>query len=108
MLIKSQRDGFIHPHSSEVTPQSVYRDRRDILKLMATGVAGAAMASWAAREALAQAQVPRPGKLAALPGAKSNVAGAMTMAKVTEYKDAAADNLRGKREATIDGNRLGP
>jgi sulfoxide reductase catalytic subunit YedY len=92
MLIKSQRDGFIHPHSSEITPHSVYRDRRDILKLMATGVAGAAMASWAAREALAQAQVPRPGKLAALPGAKSAVAGAMTMEKVTEYKDTAAYN----------------
>ena len=90
MLIKSQRDGFIHPYSSEITPQSVYRDRRDILKLMATGVAGAALASWAGREALAQ--VPRPGKLAALPGAKSGIAGAMTMEKVTDYKDATTYN----------------
>jgi sulfoxide reductase catalytic subunit YedY len=49
MLIKSQRDGFIHPYSSEITPQSIYRERRDILKLLATGVAGAALASWAGR-----------------------------------------------------------
>ncbi|HSI53815.1 MAG TPA: protein-methionine-sulfoxide reductase catalytic subunit MsrP [Ramlibacter sp.] len=90
MLIKSHRDGFNHPHSSEITPQAVYRDRRDILKLMATGAAGAALASWAGRQALAQ--VPRPGKLAALAGAKSGVAGAMTMEKVTEYKDATSYN----------------
>ena len=39
-----------------------------MLKLMAAGAAGAALASWAAREALAQVQ--RPGKLAALAGAQ--------------------------------------
>jgi methionine sulfoxide reductase catalytic subunit len=90
MLIKTRNDGFIHPVSSEITPRSVYQGRRELMKLMATGVAGAALASWAGREALAQ--VPKPGKLAALPGAKSAVAGAMTMEKVTDYKDASTYN----------------
>jgi sulfoxide reductase catalytic subunit YedY len=90
MLIKTGRDGFTHPLSSEITPQAVYRSRRDVIKLMATGVAGAAAASWAARQALAQ--VAKPGKHAALAGGKSNVAGAVTMEKVTEYKDASSYN----------------
>ena len=86
MLIKTHRSGFIHPVSSEITSQGVYQQRRDLIKLMASGAAGAAMAGWAGREALAQA-VAKPGKLAALPGAKSAVAGAVTMEKVTDYKD---------------------
>ena len=90
MLIKSSRDGFTHPASSDITPRSVYRDRRDLLKLIASGVAGSALASWASREAFAQVQ--RPGKLAALAGAKSNAPGAVTMEKVTEYKDATSYN----------------
>src|SRR5687767_10378095 len=90
MLIKSHRDGFIHPVSSEITPQAVYGKRRELLKLMASGAAGAALASWASREALAQVQ--RPGKLAALPAGKSNVPGAATMEKVTDYKDASTYN----------------
>jgi methionine sulfoxide reductase catalytic subunit len=90
MLIHTRRDGFIHPASSEITPRAVYQGRRDMLKLMASGVAGAALASWASRQALAQVQ--RPGKLAALPGAKSAVPGAMTMEKTTDYKDATSYN----------------
>ncbi|TFZ07297.1 protein-methionine-sulfoxide reductase catalytic subunit MsrP [Ramlibacter henchirensis] len=90
MLIKTARDGFIHPISSEITPQAVYRSRRELLKLMATGAAGAALASWAGREAWAQGQ--RPGKLAELPSTKSQVPGAMTMEKVTDYKDASTYN----------------
>ena len=86
MLIKSHRDGFIHPLSSEITPRAVYEGRRELLKRLAAGAAGPMLASWASREALAQ--VPRPGKLAPLPAVKSNVPGAMTMEKVTEYKDA--------------------
>ena len=54
MLIKSQRNGFCHPISSEITSHSVYQQRRALLKLMASGVAGAAVTSWATREALAQ------------------------------------------------------
>ncbi len=89
MLIHSRDNGFIHPASSEITPRSAYEGRRDMLKLLATGVAGAAMASWAARDALAQAA---PGKLTALKGAKSSVPGAQTMEKVTDYKDATTYN----------------
>ncbi len=90
MLIKNHDNGFTHAIPSEITPQSVYQSRRDLMKLMATGAAGAAMASWAGREALAQVQ--KPGKLAALPGAKSSAAGAVTMEKVTDYKDASTYN----------------
>ncbi len=90
MLLPSRHNGFVHPVSSEITPQAVYQSRRDLIKLMATGAAGAALASWAARDALAQ--VARPGKLAVLAGAKSAVAGAATVEKVTEYKDASTYN----------------
>ncbi|MGZ5271386.1 MAG: protein-methionine-sulfoxide reductase catalytic subunit MsrP, partial [Ramlibacter sp.] len=90
MLIKTGRDGFNHSLSSEITPHAVYRQRREIMRLMAGGAAGAALASWAGRQALAQAQ--RPGKLAALPGAKSAVPGAVTMEKFTDYKDATSYN----------------
>lgn len=50
MLIKTHSDGFIHRASSEITPRSVYEGRRDLMKLLAGGVAGAALASWAARD----------------------------------------------------------
>ena len=42
MLIPSRDSGFNHLHSSEITPRSVYEDRRQMLKLMAGGAAGAA------------------------------------------------------------------
>ena len=90
MLIKTHRDGFIHPVSSEITSLSVYQNRRESMKLLATGVAGAALACWAGREALAQVQ--RPGKLAALAGARSAVSGAVVMEKATDYKDATSYN----------------
>ena len=86
MLIKTHSTGFLHPVSSEITPQRVYQGRRDMVKLMASGVAGAALASWAGREAMAQ------GKLAPLAGAKSAVPGAMVMEKATAYKDATSYN----------------
>ncbi len=91
MLIKTHNSGFIHPVSSEITPEGVYQQRRDLIRLMAGGAAGAALAGWAGREALAQGAA-KPGKLAALPGAKSGVAGAVTMEKVTDYKDATTYN----------------
>ncbi len=90
MLLPSRNNGFVHPVSSEITPRSVYEGRRDILKLMAGGAAGAALAAWAGREALAQAAAP--GKLPALKGVKSTVAGAQSMEKITDYKDAAGYN----------------
>jgi sulfoxide reductase catalytic subunit YedY len=92
MLIKTNRQGLNHPVPSEITSLGMYENRRSLMKLMATGVAGAAMASWASREALAQAAVTRPGKLAALPGIKSSVPGALTMDKLTDYKDASTYN----------------
>ena len=93
MLIKTGNDGFNHPVSSEITSATAYQGRRDLMKLMATGVAGAAMAAWASRDAMAQAAaVQRPGKHAVLASVKSAVAGAVTMEKITDYKDASTYN----------------
>lgn len=82
--------GFRHPAASDITPKAVYEGRRELLKRLAVGSAGLALASWASREALAQA--PRPGKLAPLPGARSPVAGALTMDKPTSYDDVTSYN----------------
>ena len=79
--------GFIHPVSSDITRQAVYQQRRDLLKRIAAGVAGTSMATWASREALAQAKKPSP-----LTGQPSKVSGASTMEKVTSYKDATTYN----------------
>ena len=91
MLIKTNANGFNHLAPSEITSASTYQSRRGLMRLMATGAAGAALASWAGREAMAQT-VAKPGKLAALAGGKSAVAGAMTMEKITDYKDATTYN----------------
>ena len=88
MLIKTNASGFNHPLASDITTHAAYQGRRDLIKLMATG---AALASWAGREALAQT-VSKPGKLAALAGAKSAVPGAVAMEKITDYKDATTYN----------------
>lgn len=82
--------GFVHPHASDITPRGIYEGRRAMLRHMAVGAAGAVLASWAARDALAQA--PRPGKLATLPGARSAVPGALTMEKLTAYADVTSYN----------------
>jgi methionine sulfoxide reductase catalytic subunit len=94
MLIGTQDNGFNHPAPSEITPLGIYQNRRDIIRLMGTGIAGAGLASWAARDARAQgaSTVKSPGKLAALASVKSSVPGAMTMEKVTDYKDASTYN----------------
>ena len=91
MLIKTNANGFNHPLASDITTLAAYQSRRDLMKLMATGAAGAALATWAGREALAQT-VSKPGKLAALAGAKSAVPGAVVMEKITDYKDATTYN----------------
>ncbi len=90
MLIKTNNDGFSHPISSEITSQGVYESRRDLMKLMADGVAGAAMAGWASRDA--RASTARPNKLAALASTPSKIAGGMAMDKLTDYKDASTYN----------------
>ena len=91
MLIKTHANGFSHALPSEITTHGIYQGRREMMKLMATGAAGAALASWAGREAMAQT-VAKPGKLATLAGGKSAVAGAMVMEKITEYKDVTTYN----------------
>ncbi len=82
--------GFVHPDPSAMTPRQVYEGRRDLLKLLATGAAGTSLAAWAARDALAQ--TARPGKLATLGGARSAVAGALTMEKATPYANVTGYN----------------
>ena len=88
--------GFIHPRSSEITPREIHERRRDWLRQLAAGAGGLALAGWAGREALAQPQSAsapvRPGRLAALPGARSAVAGATTMERSTAYADITAYN----------------
>ena len=38
--------GFEHPNPSEITPPTVYQRRRDLMRVLATGVAGVALAQW--------------------------------------------------------------
>lgn len=94
MLIKTSADGFNHPLSSEITPAEVYFERRKLLKTIAAGATGAAMAGWAARSAQAQGASwgAAPGKLVALPSRATSVSGATSMEKVTLYKDASTYN----------------
>ena len=63
--------GFVHPRSSEITPEPVYRQRREWMQQLAAGAAGSVLAAWAGRDALAQAS---------------------TMEKPTAYKDATQYN----------------
>lgn len=65
-----------------------------MLKHMATGVAGAGLATWASRKAMAQGAGwgAKPGKLAALNTKTTAVEGAVTAEKVTPYKDASTYN----------------
>jgi sulfoxide reductase catalytic subunit YedY len=82
--------GFARRDGSEITPQAIYEQRRTLLKRLAAGSAGATLALWASRHALAQAA--GPGKLRPLPGARSAVSGAVTMEKLTAYADITAYN----------------
>ncbi len=91
MHTSTSSTGFVHPISSEITPLAAYQSRRDLMRMLATGAAGAALASWAGRAALAQSYVP-PAKLPALGHGKSTVPGAMSLEKVTDYKHASSYN----------------
>ena len=93
MLIKSSRNGFQHSVASDITPQGVYQNRRTMIRHMATGLAGAAVASWAGREAFAQTVTwAPPGQNPALLHSKTTAAGGLNMDKVTEYKLASTYN----------------
>ena len=85
-----RNSGFLRLHPSEITPRASYERRRELLKLLGSGVAGTAMASWATRDA--HAQTLRPGKLAALSGVRSAVSGGATMEKPSAYADATGYN----------------
>jgi sulfoxide reductase catalytic subunit YedY len=91
MLIRTQQDGFIHPFSSEITSPEVYANRRQLLRQWSAGAAALGIGSWAQREAFAQGGSAAV-KLAALPATQSGVQGAMTLEKVTSYKDATSYN----------------
>jgi sulfoxide reductase catalytic subunit YedY len=82
--------GHVHPHASDITPRLIYERRRALLQGLAAGAAGLALAGWASRDALAQAQ--RPARLPSLPGARSAVAGAISMEKLTAYGDVTSYN----------------
>jgi len=90
MIIRTNSSGFDHPHPAEITPQTAYLQRREWLRTLALGAVGVAAGSWAQRQAWAQTS--RPGVLAALAGTPSGVAGAMSMDKLTSYKDASSYN----------------
>ena len=76
--------GHNHAVASDITPQRVYQARRQWLQGLAAGTAALTLP--------ALAQTARPGKHAALPGARSGVAGALAMDKFTPYADASSYN----------------
>jgi sulfoxide reductase catalytic subunit YedY len=75
--------GFLHRPASEVTPRAVYRQRRQWLQ---RAVAAAGVAALGGHGARAAANPPSPGRLAALPGGRSTVAGATTAERPTAYE----------------------
>ena len=81
--------GWNHIIPSEITPQAVYEGRRDWMKRLAAGALGTGLAGWAARDALA---ADSAAKGAVLAGAKSAVAGAVTLDKPTPRADAVSYN----------------
>ena len=93
MLIKTNQ-GFVHPTPSDITPRAVFEQRRELLKGLAAGAAGPALALWAARDARAQmgTVTAGPGKLPKLAAQRSTVEGAVVMDKLTAYEHVAGYN----------------
>ncbi len=81
--------GMVHPVPSEITPRQVYEGRRQWMKQASVG--GAALALTGLPN-LARAETKRPGKLAALAGARSAVPNAYAMDKLTPYEDVISYN----------------
>jgi methionine sulfoxide reductase catalytic subunit len=79
--------GTRHPLSSEITPQTVYRQRRALLQGLGAALAGSAIAAPAGAQTSA-----RPGKLPPLAAVRSTLPGAVTMEKATPYADASTYN----------------
>ena len=62
------------------------------MQRLALGAGGATLAAWAGPDALAQAAIARPAKLAALGGVRSSAAGAATPEALTPYEYASTYN----------------
>ncbi len=94
MLIQTSRNGLGSLPASEITPQHIFSDRRRFIELMASAAGGTALAALALPAAHAQsaAATARSGKLPALASVRSSLAGAHTMEKPTDYKDATSYN----------------
>ncbi len=93
MLIFTKSRDNLDPLSSEITSKKSYRDRRQLLKLMATGSFGMSFNSWCSREAFAETSaIMPPNKHPALTTVRSSVVGGMTLEKATAYKDASTYN----------------
>ena len=84
LLKSTAHHNALNAPSAEITPQGVYQQRR---RWMQAAAAAAATAAGTALPWQAHAQPARPGKLAALPGVKSAMPGAMVTDKVTPYAD---------------------
>jgi sulfoxide reductase catalytic subunit YedY len=88
MPVYPRRPRFAQPLPSEITPHCVYLNRRELLRLATGAVAGGvALAGPVMAESYSA-----PGVLAPLKGAGSTVPGAVTIEKVTPYKDASTYN----------------
>lgn len=85
MLIRTPDSGFIHPHGSEITPQSLYLRRRELLQWATAGGLGAlAGGAWA--------QSASPTALRAISTVQSAVPGAMATDAPTPFQDASSYN----------------
>ena len=85
MLIQTGASGFMHPHSSEITPEAAYLQRREFLQWgAASGVALASGAAWAENSAFAG--------LKPVSAVASTVSGARATDKLTPFADASSYN----------------
>ena len=83
MIIRSSSSGFLHSVPSDITPQAAYQSRRELMRQLAAGSAGLALAGWGLRDA--QAQMARPGQLPPLASVPTKMAGAVVLDKPTAY-----------------------
>jgi sulfoxide reductase catalytic subunit YedY len=79
---------------SEITPAAVYQARRSLVQGAGLALAGASLGlpAQAQTPAAQPAATPRPGRLPALPAARSSLPGAQTLEKLTPYADASSYN----------------